>query len=130
METWEKAKVFFFFFFLVFAVNNKQLTSDLAKKYKADFFWFSMKEPRYDFSENGFHRKVSKLIIIMKNTVMKSRPSFKKKIILLLFFSSAVWKPVKKKFSQVFVVLYLYSYQSAPLPHDLNRTKHSCSSWV
>ncbi|KAF3840056.1 hypothetical protein F7725_018773, partial [Dissostichus mawsoni] len=51
-----------------FAVNNKlkQLTPDLAKKCEADFLVFYERakkyvSERYDFSENSFHSKVSKL---------------------------------------------------------------------
>ncbi|KAF3837928.1 hypothetical protein F7725_009696 [Dissostichus mawsoni] len=53
---------------LGFAVNNKlkQLTPDLAKKCEADFIVFYERakkyvSERYDFSENSFHSKVSKL---------------------------------------------------------------------
>ena len=54
--------------FFGFAVNNKlkQLTPDLAKKCEADFIVFYERakkyvSERYDFSENSFHSKVSKL---------------------------------------------------------------------
>ncbi|KAF3832130.1 hypothetical protein F7725_025795 [Dissostichus mawsoni] len=54
--------------FVGFAVNNKlkQLTPDLAKKCEADFLVFYERakkyvSERYDFSENSFHSKVSKL---------------------------------------------------------------------
>ncbi|KAI9522393.1 hypothetical protein NQZ68_036309 [Dissostichus eleginoides] len=54
--------------FFGFAVNNKlkQLTPDLAKKCEADFLVFYERaknyvSERYDFSENSFHSKVSKL---------------------------------------------------------------------
>ncbi|KAF3842553.1 hypothetical protein F7725_024504, partial [Dissostichus mawsoni] len=54
--------------FFDFPVNNKlkQLTPDLAKKCEADFLVFYERakkyvSERYDFSENSFHSKVSKL---------------------------------------------------------------------
>ena len=54
--------------FFGFAVNNKlkQLTPDLAKKCEADFILFYERakkyvSERYDFSENSFHSKMSKL---------------------------------------------------------------------
>uniref|UniRef100_A0A8C6KPN3 Uncharacterized protein n=1 Tax=Nothobranchius furzeri TaxID=105023 RepID=A0A8C6KPN3_NOTFU len=54
--------------FFGFAVNSKlkQLTPDIAKKCETDFIHFSERAKRcvierYDFSENSFHRKMSKL---------------------------------------------------------------------